>query len=91
MIDVYKNPNCLKIKFSKKHRTQYRFFFKKMDDQSSSTTRASQSSSNDRNNGSSSNQSGSGGVGGTESNFDCNICLDTAKDAVISMCGHLFW
>ncbi|KAL1452278.1 hypothetical protein WDU94_006564 [Cyamophila willieti] len=22
--------------------------------------------------------------------FDCNICLDTAKDAVISMCGHLF-
>ena len=25
------------------------------------------------------------------SNFECNICLDTAKDAVISMCGHLFW
>lgn len=23
--------------------------------------------------------------------YDCNICLDTAKDAVISMCGHLFW
>lgn len=23
--------------------------------------------------------------------FECNICLDTAKDAVISMCGHLFW
>ncbi|XP_076232545.1 E3 ubiquitin-protein ligase RNF185 isoform X2 [Calliopsis andreniformis] len=23
-------------------------------------------------------------------NFECNICLDTAKDAVISMCGHLF-
>ncbi|KAI5696901.1 hypothetical protein M8J75_002018 [Diaphorina citri] len=22
--------------------------------------------------------------------YDCNICLDTAKDAVISMCGHLF-
>uniref|UniRef100_A0A8D8QCQ4 RING-type E3 ubiquitin transferase n=1 Tax=Cacopsylla melanoneura TaxID=428564 RepID=A0A8D8QCQ4_9HEMI len=22
--------------------------------------------------------------------FDCNICLDNAKDAVISMCGHLF-
>lgn len=22
--------------------------------------------------------------------FECNICLDTAKDAVISMCGHLF-
>lgn len=23
--------------------------------------------------------------------FECNICFDTAKDAVISMCGHLFW
>lgn len=22
--------------------------------------------------------------------FDCNICLDTAKEAVVSMCGHLF-
>lgn len=25
-----------------------------------------------------------------ESMFECNICLDTAKDAVVSMCGHLF-
>ena len=24
-------------------------------------------------------------------NFECNICLDTARDAVVSMCGHLFW
>lgn len=23
--------------------------------------------------------------------FECNICLDPARDAVISMCGHLFW
>lgn len=23
-------------------------------------------------------------------NFECNICLDVAKDAVISLCGHLF-
>jgi E3 ubiquitin-protein ligase RNF5 len=23
--------------------------------------------------------------------FECNICLDTAKEAVVSMCGHLFW
>lgn len=23
--------------------------------------------------------------------FECNICLDTPKDAVVSMCGHLFW
>jgi len=25
-----------------------------------------------------------------ESSYECNICLDTAKDPVISMCGHLF-
>lgn len=25
-----------------------------------------------------------------ESVFECNICLDTAKDAVVSLCGHLF-
>jgi len=24
------------------------------------------------------------------SNFECNICLDVAKEAVISLCGHLF-
>lgn len=26
----------------------------------------------------------------TTDNFECNICLDTARDAVISLCGHLF-
>ena len=26
-----------------------------------------------------------------QANFECNICLDTAKDAVVSFCGHLFW
>jgi len=26
----------------------------------------------------------------SDGNFDCNICLDIAKDAVVSMCGHLF-
>lgn len=25
-----------------------------------------------------------------DSAFECNICLETAKDAVVSMCGHLF-
>lgn len=25
-----------------------------------------------------------------EKMFECNICLDTAKDAVVSYCGHLF-
>lgn len=35
---------------------------------------------------------GSGGGGSTQdSTFECNICLDTSKDAVISLCGHLFW
>uniref|UniRef100_A0A3P9M1R2 E3 ubiquitin-protein ligase RNF185 n=1 Tax=Oryzias latipes TaxID=8090 RepID=A0A3P9M1R2_ORYLA len=34
-----------------------------------------------------------GGSGESErdrATFECNICLDTARDAVISMCGHLF-
>uniref|UniRef100_A0A7N6A481 RING-type E3 ubiquitin transferase n=1 Tax=Anabas testudineus TaxID=64144 RepID=A0A7N6A481_ANATE len=44
--------------------------------------------------------SGGGGGGSGEgererdrdrATFECNICLDTARDAVISMCGHLFW
>lgn len=25
-----------------------------------------------------------------DSAFECNICLETAKDAVVSLCGHLF-
>lgn len=25
-----------------------------------------------------------------ERTFECNICLDTARDAVVSLCGHLF-
>ena len=27
----------------------------------------------------------------SDSQFECNICFETAKDAVISFCGHLFW
>ncbi|XP_019958003.2 E3 ubiquitin-protein ligase RNF5 [Paralichthys olivaceus] len=37
--------------------------------------------------------SGGGGSGEGErdrATFECNICLDAARDAVISMCGHLF-
>lgn len=26
-----------------------------------------------------------------DSLFECNICLDVARDAVVTMCGHLFW
>ncbi|GJQ75723.1 hypothetical protein Trydic_g17795 [Trypoxylus dichotomus] len=38
--------------------------------------------------------SGSGATDGEDkkdgSTFECNICLDAARDAVVSMCGHLF-
>lgn len=27
---------------------------------------------------------------GSDSTYECTICLETAKDAVVSMCGHLF-
>ncbi|XP_041082233.1 E3 ubiquitin-protein ligase RNF5-like isoform X1 [Polyodon spathula] len=47
--------------------------------------------------GSTNNNSGGAGAGGfgkesdrDRTNFECNICLDTARDAVISLCGHLF-
>lgn len=23
--------------------------------------------------------------------YECNICFEQASDAVVSMCGHLFW
>lgn len=26
-----------------------------------------------------------------DTRFECNICFEPAKDAVVSMCGHLFW
>lgn len=50
-------------------------------------------SSNDRDGpgGSSSGGSGEGERERDRATFECNICLDTARDAVISMCGHLFW
>lgn len=28
---------------------------------------------------------------GATGDFECNICFDTAHDAVVSFCGHLFW
>lgn len=46
---------------------------------------------------SSNDRDGSGGGSGENererdrATFECNICLDTARDAVISLCGHLFW
>lgn len=51
-------------------------------------------SSNDRDGPGGSGGGGGGGEGERErdrATFECNICLDTARDAVISMCGHLFW
>ncbi|KAM3825917.1 E3 ubiquitin-protein ligase RNF185 isoform 1-T3 [Vipera latastei] len=40
--------------------------------------------------GGTSGNSSNGDSTGQDSTFECNICLDTAKDAVISLCGHLF-
>uniref|UniRef100_A0A3B4B7C7 RING-type E3 ubiquitin transferase n=1 Tax=Periophthalmus magnuspinnatus TaxID=409849 RepID=A0A3B4B7C7_9GOBI len=34
--------------------------------------------------------SGGGSAETDRATFECNICLDTARDAVISLCGHLF-
>ncbi|KAK8769698.1 hypothetical protein V5799_013837 [Amblyomma americanum] len=39
---------------------------------------------------SSSNDEGGSTSGQQDGSFECNICLDTAKDAVVSLCGHLF-
>ncbi|KAK2522989.1 hypothetical protein Q9233_010348 [Columba guinea] len=38
----------------------------------------------------SSSSNGAGDNTNQDNTFECNICLDTAKDAVISLCGHLF-
>ena len=48
---------------------------------------AEKSSSNGNNN---NNNNNNGSSGSSNSAFECNICLDTARDAVISLCGHLF-
>ncbi|XP_017781926.1 PREDICTED: E3 ubiquitin-protein ligase RNF185-like [Nicrophorus vespilloides] len=40
--------------------------------------------------GNSSQKEGAGEEARDDRNFECNICLDTAKNAVVSMCGHLF-
>ena len=50
------------------------------------------SRSSNSNNSSSSNNpnSNNNNAGSNASQYECNICLDTARDAVISMCGHLF-
>lgn len=29
--------------------------------------------------------------GGGDSQFECNICFEQASEAVVSLCGHLFW
>lgn len=48
-----------------------------------------------RGSGGSNNPSGASGGSAEQPNdqgsYECNICLDTAKDAVVSYCGHLFW
>lgn len=52
---------------------------------------ASAASSSSTHDGASSNSDPSGEQNEQDTkNFECNICLDTARDAVVSMCGHLF-
>ncbi|KAJ7400873.1 E3 ubiquitin-protein ligase RNF185 [Pitangus sulphuratus] len=55
----------------------------------STASASTKSSSTGGTSGSSSN--GPGDNTNQDNTFECNICLDTAKDAVISLCGHLFW
>lgn len=52
---------------------------------------AGESSASSAANGQTAGENGGGGGGAQDSTFECNICLDTSKDAVISLCGHLFW
>nr|XP_044996932.1 E3 ubiquitin-protein ligase RNF185-like isoform X1 [Jaculus jaculus] len=51
---------------------------------------ASASPENSSSGGPSGTSKGPGENGGQDSTFECNVCLDTAKDAVISLSGHLF-
>lgn len=55
------------------------------------TASASTKSSSTGGTSGSSSSNGSGDNINQDNTFECNICLDTAKDAVISLCGHLFW
>ncbi len=55
------------------------------------TTSTSDKDGRKKNNDSDSdNDNKEGAKGGEDGMFECNICLDTAKDAVVSHCGHLF-
>lgn len=33
----------------------------------------------------------SGGSVGDDSRFECNVCLDSPDEPVVTLCGHLFW
>ncbi|CAF0923494.1 unnamed protein product, partial [Didymodactylos carnosus] len=45
---------------------------------------------NNNNNNTNSHTSASNSGANKDTGFECNICLETAHDAVVSMCGHLF-
>lgn len=57
---------------------------------SSSEANTSQQQSQQQQNQFSPNSQEGGNCSFNDSAFECNICLDTARDAVVSMCGHLF-
>ena len=58
--------------------------------QSSSSSSSNKETNNSNNNNSSSNNNNNNNTENPNSQYECNICLDVARDAVISMCGHLF-
>lgn len=60
------------------------------DDQPSTSGNKSSSSNEKASSASSSSSSSSAPNENPNSQYECNICLDVARDAVISMCGHLF-
>lgn len=52
-------------------------------------TTNSDSDSSQKNTGNDENNSN--GMQNNSNNFECNICLENATDAVVTVCGHLFW
>lgn len=65
---------------------------------SSSTSAGEPSHLHQRRSTSSSNVAASGalagaaaGGGGEDSRFECNVCLDSPDEPVVTLCGHLFW
>lgn len=57
---------------------------------SSSNSRSNSDDNQNSNNNPENNNNNNNSGESPNSQYECNICLDVARDAVISMCGHLF-